>query len=498
MTTVLGDWYKAQQVFNSDNFACSAGQTIAEYCAKVQDTCCAVCPNAPITGPGTLIVMTLGTFVNLLFCLWYQSEAPYNLTYQLVATDGAAFGLLNRLIQDDFRLSEIHYAFIPLAIMSCIPLAVTACLADAPSLRSQGPSAQAGAVFSLVASRRAESTDHVHSTQSFDNEQDADVRAMLKEVDLPRSWLIRTAWAIFTAHLVAWPILFVFVYLLNDRYNQPHCADVFPLRRYRIILGSLVASWLFFALIIWIIFTRVLFSKKMDKKDTLESIGEMLMFLTHSKSENRHRVHPAFDAQSTTKLPLFPKPFQQNDFLKSRARPHSILRWSISIGIFLIWAAEYMAIWLSAVHGFVLIGTNGFDFGQVAAVVGIGIPTFLIVRAQLDYTDNWKAKRETWEAAHKAYHHDPRSSPSSEEPPFSRGYRGHFHTPLARMSSTHAEPSSSRDNPPSPTRTSSSHSARLSLPSVFYRELDYHLDPDNKQEKPRRSSSVRRSTQVRE
>lgn len=115
----------------------------------------AVCPNAPITGPGTLIVMTLGTFVNLvssslslqpffiifadtpslaqLFVLWYQSEAPYNLAYQIVATDGAAFGMLNRLIQPEFNLSQFHYAFVPLAIMSCVPLALAATLNDYPS-----------------------------------------------------------------------------------------------------------------------------------------------------------------------------------------------------------------------------------------------------------------------------------------------------------------------------------------------------------------------------
>lgn len=78
--------------------------------------------------------MSLGTLMNLIFVLWYQSEAPYNLAYQLVATDGAAFGLMNRLFQDDFRLSQFHYYFIPLAIMSCMPLALAACLCDVPSL----------------------------------------------------------------------------------------------------------------------------------------------------------------------------------------------------------------------------------------------------------------------------------------------------------------------------------------------------------------------------
>lgn len=43
-----------------------------------------------------------------------------------------------------------------------------------------------------------------------------------------------------------------------------------------------------------------------------------------------------------------------------------------------------------------MIGMNGFDFGQIVAVVSIMVPVFLIMRAQLDYKIYWDEARKTW------------------------------------------------------------------------------------------------------
>ncbi|GAA5990943.1 hypothetical protein JCM5350_008287 [Sporobolomyces pararoseus] len=435
MVPIVGNWFNAQQVFNSDNFACSAGQTIAEYCSKAQDSCCAVCPNAPITGPGTLIVMTLGTFVNLLFVLWYQSEAPYNLAYQIVATDGAAFGMLNRLIQPEFNLSQFHYAFVPLAIMSCVPLALAATLNDYPSYHSHTPNAYApiakavleeqkrrerAAAVPLIERRsstshalgrfsrnrvsRPTSTHTQHGNNNLVNIAKAvngrpqEALDALDEAKIPRKYLITTAWIFFTVHLIFWFFLFIYVYFMNDKFNQPQCAEKYPLKRISYILSGMVFGWWTFALLVWIGFTKVLFYPSKQKRDLLETIGRVLHITTITKEAGfRHRLRPGFDSRSGKKLNLFPSSLHdKHSLFKSKARARSIMRWSISIGVFCIWCLEYMSIYFVAVRDFVMIGMNGFDFGQIVAVVSIMVPVFLIMRAQLDYKIYWDEARKTW------------------------------------------------------------------------------------------------------
>ncbi|GAA6019598.1 hypothetical protein JCM11491_002818 [Sporobolomyces phaffii] len=357
MVPVVGNWFNAQQVFNA-----ASSQTVGEYCAKAQSDCLAVCPNAPITGPGTLIVMTLGTFVNLLFVLWYQSEAPYNLAYQIVATDGAAFGLLNRLVQPNFRLSQFHAAFVPLAIMSCMPLALAACLNDVPSY-------------------------HSHPLIVKDS-RPAKVLELIDQVEIPRKYLITAAWSFFTIHLlVVWPVLLTWVYFFNRDFNQPHCADVFPLERFHNVLAVLSFSWIGFALVLWLGFTFVLYFSKQKKYDLLERIGLVLHLTSKPDAADGHReLIPWFNSRADG-------PASKVDFGFFKARKRSITRWILSIATYWVWAAQYMSIYFSALHGFVLIGTNGFDYGQVVAVVSIMVPAFLIMRAQLDYTFYWSHKR---------------------------------------------------------------------------------------------------------
>ncbi|GAA5826882.1 hypothetical protein JCM5353_004471 [Sporobolomyces roseus] len=421
MVPVVGNWFNAQQVFNANDFACSAGQSIGEYCSAAQDTCCAVCPNAPVTGPGTLIVMSLGTLMNLIFVLWYQSEAPYNLAYQLVATDGAAFGLMNRLIQDDFRLSQFHYYFIPLAIMSCMPLALAACLCDVPSLHSMNPSAQELLKRATWKERKDEarhrrennhnesaqpllpSTSNSLPTRGFrrrrmgsdplnENQDHSPVAAVRSKrvwtATNPSHSLLQTAWCFFTVHLIAWPFLFGYVYFINDTFNQAICNETFDFRFYRLLLIGFVGSWLFFALIVWVLFTRVLFFGA-RKRDMIETVGAALLFVSRPKSDRglppNHWIDP------------FPTQKHGVPFLKSgHARGRSILRCALSIGCYWLWLAQYMGIYFVAVRDFMLIGMNGFDFGQIVAVIGIIIPIALIARASFDYDDAWETKRALW------------------------------------------------------------------------------------------------------
>lgn len=49
---------------------------------------------------------------------------------QLLATDGALAGLAVRTTKEHFRLSAIHAYFVPLAIMSVVPVAIAACTVE--------------------------------------------------------------------------------------------------------------------------------------------------------------------------------------------------------------------------------------------------------------------------------------------------------------------------------------------------------------------------------
>ncbi|GAA5911117.1 uncharacterized protein JCM6883_004275 [Sporobolomyces salmoneus] len=438
---VVGDWFGAQHAFNNNNFACSAGQSIAEYCAKAQDTCCAVCPNAPITGPGTAIVSSLGTFVNLLFVLWYASEAPYNLAYQILATDGAFFGILNRLIQPEYRLSQFHYAFVPLAIMSCIPLALAACLNDYASYHSHTPNAIAALQHAKLEKKKSEAltfggldgasdseplrrsstagnasttlhslsrmnsraSSHAGSTRSLvpltkAKSRPQEAADLIDELDIPRKYLIHTAWGFFIVHILLWPCLFSFIYFKNFLFNQPQCADEYPLKRDSMILAGLAFSWWVFGAFVCISFSLVIFGENKPRRDLLEQIG-LVFHLTQAQDDGHHVLRPAFNSRSGVKRHLFPKVLHdKHSFFRSKARARSITRWSISIGVFAIWVTEYLVMYFRAVQSYVLIGTNGFDYGQVAAVCGIGIPAFLIVRAQLDYNIYWTEARKLWSA----------------------------------------------------------------------------------------------------
>lgn len=68
--------------------------------------------------------------MNVLVALLWKSEAPFNLLLQLLSTDGAFAGLLFRLLLTENRMTELHAAFVPLAIMSCFPVAFAACTVE--------------------------------------------------------------------------------------------------------------------------------------------------------------------------------------------------------------------------------------------------------------------------------------------------------------------------------------------------------------------------------
>ncbi|GAA6061676.1 hypothetical protein JCM10212_000859 [Sporobolomyces blumeae] len=443
MTPIVGNFFDAQQRFNEGT--CSGGLSIGEWCSAARDTCCAVCPNAPITGPGTAIVMSLGTLMNLIFVLAYQSEAPYNLGYQVVATDGAFFGLLARLVKHE-GTSEFHASFVPMAIMSCVPMLFAACLNDVPSQHSFGPEGQEALMKEDYFSHKAsEGLAHTPLVTPGGRPKSISSGVRDKKHEYPRTWLPRFAYSLFTVHLVAWAIFFAWVYLASHEFSQSNCAEAFPLRTYRIVNGSLVASWLLFGVLVWILHTITLFHGK-EQRDMLELIAIALHLVDQKQvgSTQVTRVNAWFH----------PKPADRDKKrvgfgFKSRKR--SILRTGFSLVAFALWCGEYLAIWFNALDSFVLIGTNGFDYGQTAAVVGIVIPVSLIARAYFDYTGvYWKRKNQIWADPPPGYEARPGSRDDERREVEDRGWDEEMDSPrrekeyLAEFSSDYEGPGLSR------------------------------------------------------
>ncbi|GAA5952318.1 hypothetical protein JCM10213_009048 [Rhodosporidiobolus nylandii] len=359
----VGNWFKAQQAFAK----CSGGVSISEWCAVAQDVCCAVCPNAPITGPGTIIVFGAGTFFNLLVGLFWKVESPYNLFFGLLGTDGAFFALLDRTLEP---ASEFHAAFVPLAIMSVIPVVVAVSLAEVEYLHTMHSRPKLPSFKRKPKEQRPPMFRK--RTPASPKYQEENQRAPEFK---KRPWLPVVASIAFVAHLVAWLIFFPIVLTSYKNPNQSNCADTFDLRRYRLIIGIVVAVfWL-----VGVFFVSCLiggFSRKWRGGTAAEDAFTFMARLVHSGRDDwfYNQICP-----------------DESGYSKSRER----WRFGIAIGLFFAWFACYLGIWLSALNEFVMLGSNPFDYGQVAACIGCFVPFVVAGRARMDLNDNFTAGEKT-------------------------------------------------------------------------------------------------------
>ncbi|GAA5848170.1 hypothetical protein JCM8547_004431 [Rhodosporidiobolus lusitaniae] len=438
MSERTGYWWPAQSGF----LDCSGGVSISSYCTVVQDTCCGLCPNAPVTGPGTIIVFTVGTLLNLLFVLIWKAEAPYNLLFQLLATDGAFWALVDRTVEPKNRLTQFHACFIPLAIVSVSCIAFAAATVEMEYLHglSFGTMSQllaqralgAGTVGPRVpmGTREDDGIDPTHASSDDDpkkrkrsrffslmhSEPKATTRRLLprsitapggagkaerakkrqerrdikkereKELlgPLPGAmddvkvkrmvWLPTTVSLIYAIHLVSWVIFFpvVFLHTATDDPWQGHCSDEFNLRRFRIIIAAMVASFvlitaIFVVILLWG-FRPVWRSQNQSARDVLSTIG----LLWHSFGR---WVRPGKTGYSRTR---------EN------------VRWSMALGIYTAWVACYLSVYFMGLNEFILMGDNPWDFGQVAACFGTLGPLCVVARALFDQYDGWKGGAEIW------------------------------------------------------------------------------------------------------
>ncbi|GAA6004763.1 hypothetical protein JCM10207_001006 [Rhodosporidiobolus poonsookiae] len=421
MATV-GDWWPAQSNFDQ----CSSGLSISEWCLAPTDSCCGLCPNAPITGPGTIIVFTVGTLFNLLVGLLWRSEAPFNLLFQMLGTDGAYVALLYRYLASDNRLTAFHAAFVPLAMLSAVPISVATSTVEIELLHGLSPAnmraMNEARLKALEAERKSEALEaetalakHT-SRYHFQPEDRAAIQKVNAALFKRKAWLPRSAITLFVVHLILWIVFFPLAIVMYPDPFQATCNDGWNIRSYRIQIGAMaVTLWIIAALTAWALVAG--FAAKKRGKPAAD-VFQVFALAVHWKWLADKLAPPR--AQEGKPIPFWT--FREK------------FRWFLSFSTFFLFVAFYLSTYFRGLQNFILLGNNPFDYGQTAACISQIVPMLVVIRARREDANS--------RAAHVAKAATPaRRSPRSSRRP--SALRGKLRLTRAKRPGRHSSSDSS-------------------------------------------------------
>ncbi|BGP29926.1 hypothetical protein JCM10296v2_001678 [Rhodotorula toruloides] len=393
----------AQQAFMAGT--CRAGQSISEWCSQAQDQCCGViCPNAPFTGPGTIIVFTVGTFFNLLWCLTWKSEATYNLFFQLLGAGAAAVGLAVRLATEKNRLTAFHVSWLPFMLCSIVPIAIATCTVEKEYLHNISYPARLALRRRLLEEMPPVEADRRHSAPESAAERrqaeddlalQQERRVWIDEVMKNKPLLPPFVAFFFLAHLIGWTILFIFAYFFDRNPFQANCLDELPLRQYSIVLGCLTAASLLLAYFFAYLLIRITTAGRRREDAARKAQKEHKKMPKEKLTPDRDVLVYLADLLHLRRVREMVEP-TGHGWSKER----EIVRFVLCYGIFFVWAICFIALYISALNDFLLIGNNPFDYGQVAACVNIIVPVAIVARIGIEQYLGWHAEKE----AKKGWH----------------------------------------------------------------------------------------------
>uniref|UniRef100_A0A0K3CGZ8 Uncharacterized protein n=1 Tax=Rhodotorula toruloides TaxID=5286 RepID=A0A0K3CGZ8_RHOTO len=385
----------AQQAFMAGT--CRAGQSISEWCSQAQDQCCGViCPNAPFTGPGTIIVFTVGTFV--MWCLTWKSEATYNLFFQLLGADAAAVGLAVRLATEKNRLTAFHVSWLPFMLCSIVPIAIATCTVEKEYLHNISYPARLALRRRLLEETPPVEAGRRHSApeSAAERRQAEDDLALQKERRLWIDEVMKNKPLLppfvaffFLAHLIGWTILFIFAYFFDRNPFQANCLDELPLRQYSIVLGCLTAASLLLAYFFAYLLIRITTAARRREDAARKAQKEHKKMPKEKLTPDRDVLVYLADLLHLRRVRAMVEP-TGHGWSKER----EIVRFVLCSGIFFIWAICFIALYISALKDFLLIGNNPFDYGQVAACVNIIVPVAIVARIGIEQYLGWHAEKE--------------------------------------------------------------------------------------------------------
>ncbi|GAA5979169.1 hypothetical protein JCM11641_008448 [Rhodosporidiobolus odoratus] len=424
----------------------------SEWCLEARDTCCGLCPNAPITGPGTIIVFTCGTLLNLWLVTFWKAEAPYNLLFQLLATDGAFVALANRVYESENRLSQFHACLVPLAIMSVVPIIVSACTVEVTyfhsistsrarallekklekarmqaaqqAQRPSFPSHPGSNMYSVRKHSKEKKKQQGRRKQGRDIEKQEGRRKSSTKYDrtpASKEHLAASATIILAVHLVMWPILFFIVFTTyHKNASQMNCADEYNFRRYTIMCAIMTGflyliAGFFFAIVVLGYTSQ--FRGQPGPQDALTFFTQVLHLHTIEKM-----VRPAVQGDNSTR---------------------EAVRRILSLIVYAIWAACYLTVYFLGLNEFIMFGDNPFDFGQVAACFSTLTPLIVVGRAAMVYYDDWKVNHDKTETNTIEPSRHTSAASFSREPPEDAAARAAYEQTIADNTSEGPKRSSS-------------------------------------------------------
>ncbi|GAA5978335.1 hypothetical protein JCM10908_004319 [Rhodotorula pacifica] len=418
--------WDAQAAFNA---TCSGGLTVGRWCATSHDQCCGLCQNIPITGPGTFISTVLGSLILLGFARTWKTETPYTLGFQLLSADGAIVGLIDRFFETKNRLTLFHYCFVPLTIVSSVPIIVACCTARLPYLHGVNSGevrvrehARRHPMYHSEATQTSEDTSPILRTQSapsLGHRKQYNMRSLpsaegertlhsasgqeerpprsqsvaslesLHPEEFPNDSLVRLVLWATTFHLALFSVVFIAVYgfLDEDATAQANCNKVHNLHRWRITSGVtsslfLVVAWFFLACA-WI-------ARRSDCEVKLDGLDVWVA------KPQRARHLPLITSLSHSILSWIErghlKARRGEVRLVRRKRIKRVCRWLIPLSLWVIWFIAYATIYVTAGNSFLMQGTNMWPFEQISAPFGILVPCVLFFRGSMSRIDGFKGK----------------------------------------------------------------------------------------------------------
>ncbi|GAA5894700.1 hypothetical protein JCM6882_006661 [Rhodosporidiobolus microsporus] len=408
----FGMTFGADQAFA----ACAGGMSIAEYCTKTpEDLCCGICNNIPITGFGTFLSVVLGTLFNLLITLWWKIETPYNLAFQFLSTDGMA---LSHVVQfynstsNNRPLTLFHYCFVPLSVLSAVPMLIACSLAELNWLHAIPSAAE---VELQVARQRELDAAHGHpptghtsalerrgsrssqpvsmnslSSPSWIKRPKGKERAKsaptphIKHSAPPTPKRPRTRYNVVhkyysvnallpqlakwvsLGHLIAYAGIFAMVFFGVKNTAQDNCIEEYHLEQWRIGMGVFSLVILIIGAAFWCVIYKALGKKNLSK----DSPQNGLHIILHAVLRGWSAKHVESSRISTT------------------------WRYSICAVAYLIWAVPYVGIYFVALNKFILFGTNPMPYEQISAAVSVVSPIVVCARTWMENRDGWADKQK--------------------------------------------------------------------------------------------------------
>ncbi|KAK4058854.1 hypothetical protein OIO90_000300 [Microbotryomycetes sp. JL221] len=336
----------------------------------------------PISGPATTLVWTLGTFLNLVFTNLLTVEAPYNFILQIASSEGAMFALLFRTFQKA-GLSAFHFYYVPLYVVSTIPVGLGAIMSRPASIVTSGGGA---------------AVKHGHIRGSYESEvEDSQGRRKKGKVVKPSRQMRKEG----VPDHPDYKIVYKYNSIKDDVLADSIAEHTRPKLLWAMKIFAVIQMVLYISIFSWVFFGTDNFTQKncIEKFDfdglkwkyfamtasfvVLGLLMTVALFLSYQPGKKFHSVQVTIA-----------RAFHSRRIVDFVARHEGSFKWGLSISLYATWAIMFVTHHIYALQNFLLLGDDPFDFGQVNWIASALVIVGIIVRSVFDVKDINEAKRD--------------------------------------------------------------------------------------------------------